>query len=280
MGKIFTLSILFNICSFSVIAQSKKDQIATLTYQLDSLKQVIEKEGRITKNKEEKIEGQITDFNKKLLEVQQELTKAKLESVDCKNKKLALEKELALNTNYVLVLKQRLDQLTKDSSQSAPRNSNDFATFIKFFISTVYSGRNFDSLFCFDSPEIKTFINNKVGFGRFYSAGIYCKLYNYEEGGKLYNYEEGEGNGLGYHPIYIENCKKQPNTSKLPFFNNKKPEGGYCEEATSPDGIYCNQVVNLPEDWDVDLNIRIPPPLILKNLNKKRVYIQYKKYVI
>lgn len=50
------------------------------------------------------------------------------------------------------------------------------------------------------------------------------------------------------------------------FIHSISLRGGFCDEASTPDGIYYKQVNNLPEDWDMETGESIPPPRKLKYL--------------
>ena len=68
--------------------------------------------------------------------------------------------------------------------------------------------------------------------------------------------------------------------SKLSFYENKDPSGGFCEDASSPNGIYYKQIYDLPKDYD-PIEIRdIPAPYYLRNLKKMEVNIQFNYYVV
>jgi hypothetical protein len=127
----------------------------------------------------------------------------------------------------------------------------------------TFSGVNFDSLVHVSSPIFTKFIETKsLGFGRFdNSGGMICYLYT--------------DNGFNY--LF---GLKQPNISKLKFFQNRKNNGGFCEEAISPDGIYFEQVNELPKETDPESLAEIPTPHKYKNLSKIKVQIQYDKWII
>ena len=146
-----------------------------------------------------------------------------------------------------------------ENSLNQLRNSSDFKTFINYFLLNVYSEKNFDSLLYVSSPRIMDFVNEEIGVERFWNLGVDCGLFSFDE-------ETMEG-------------EIKPSTSDLSFFNNREPVGGFCDPATSPDGIYYKQVSNLPQAWDGAREVSIPPPLILKKLNKKVVHIQSGEWI-
>ena len=64
------------------------------------------------------------------------------------------------------------------------------------------------------------------------------------------------------------------------FMKTKTLSGGFCEEASSPDGIYYKQIYDLPKDYD-PIEIRdIPAPYDLRNLKKMEVNIQFNYWVV
>ena len=155
---------------------------------------------------------------------------------------------------------------TTDSSEVVMknnlRNSEDFEIFINHFLSTVYSEKSFDSLVYVYSPLIKDYTSKSMGFGRFWNMGTFCILYQSE--------------GYGYNNC---NSNKQPNTATLKLIKNKMPEGGFCEEATTPDGIYYLEVKDLPNEWDIEKGKPIKTPQKFDNLQKMKVVILFKKWI-
>ena len=118
-----------------------------------------------------------------------------------------------------------------------------------------------DSLISISSPRILDFVEPSIGFGRFWNIGAACNLYN--KG----NYE--------YYDFPV-----QPDVADLPLFKNQDPQGGFCDEASTPDGIYYKQVYDLPEDWDDETGESIPSPRKLKYMNKIMVQVQYNYWVV
>ncbi|KOY85653.1 hypothetical protein AD998_05355 [bacterium 336/3] len=140
-----------------------------------------------------------------------------------------------------------------------------FEAFLKEFLSKTYSEKKFDSLFYVSSPIVMNFTDKKLGFGRFWNMGVYCNLY---KSGSF---------GYSFHDSYFGEI--QPNIVKLRVFANEEPTNGFCEEATSPDGIYYQTVEDFPQDWDMEKSKPIPTSAKLKKLNKKVVYIQTEKWI-
>jgi len=174
------------------------------------------------------------------------------------------------SSNEITIGKQtsKADNLNGNIESDPERNSSDFKLFIAYFFKQTFSGKNFDSLVYVSSPLITQFIDTKfIGFGRFWNMGTYCNLY-VNDNNFGYNFYEGYFGEI------------QPDISRLKYFSNKAPEGGSCEEATSPDGIYYSQVSELPEDYDMENDKAVPTPTKYKNLKKMIVHIQYKKMII
>jgi hypothetical protein len=96
---IISFIVLLQIISYSVIAQSKKEQIFNLNYQLDSLKQLLQ----IEQIKNREIEAQLISFNKNLNELLRELmiTKRSLAKED--SLKFVFENELRNVTKKLLL---------------------------------------------------------------------------------------------------------------------------------------------------------------------------------
>lgn len=164
------------------------------------------------------------------------------------NESITINKE---SSNEITIGKQtaKAENLNGNIETDTERNSSDFKLFIAYFLGKTFSGKNFDSLVYSSSPEFLELIDVKiVGFGRFWNQGVYCNLFVNNNFG--YNFYEGYFGEI------------QPDISRLKYFSNKAPEGGFCEEATSPDGIYYSQVSELPEDisMDVENDKAVPAP--------------------
>lgn len=83
------------IIACSAFSQSKKQQIETLTFQMDSLQRVISKERGITKEKLNELEEDISILRQEMVGVQKELTQTKIALLDkekaSKNKQLVFD---------------------------------------------------------------------------------------------------------------------------------------------------------------------------------------------
>ena len=296
--------LLLQIISYSAIAQSKKEQISILNYQLDSLKQNV-LNGQI---RSRELETQLSSVNKNLNEILRELTVTKkllVKEDSLKNifenelksvtKKLLLSEEKSIQMNSIInSSKVEIDELKKELTErdslisiyekkslldketkllltenqdSSLRNSNDFSIFLKYFISKVYSEKNFDSLVYNESVILRTFINTKLGILRCVAPGIYNYLYGKTD---LFNY--------GYHFSEGYNGEVEPNISNFLIYSNVLPKGGFCDEATSPDGIYYNQVFETPSYYDA-FGKRLSSSAKYKNFNKKIVHILKEKFI-
>jgi hypothetical protein len=305
--------LLLQIISYSAIAQSKKEQISILNYQLDSLKQNVEigqtkirefeaqlisvnknlnellRELMITKRslaKEDSLkvifENELKSVTKKLLlseekslQMNNAISSYKIEIDDLKNeltKRDSLisiyEKQSILDKDSILLLNTSIANLKNENQDSSLRNSNDFSIFLKYFISKVYSEKNFDSLVYHESVILRTFINTKLGIFRTFNPGIYRTLYGKNDD---WNY------GYNFHEGY--NGEIEPNISNFLIYSNKLPEGGFCDEATSPDGIYYNQVFETPTYDDAMNGKSYSTTAKYKNFNKKIVVILKDKFI-
>lgn len=309
---IISFILLLQIIFCSAIAQSKKEQISILNYQLDSLKQNVE----IGQTKIREFEAQLISVNKNLNELLRELmiTKKSLAKEDSLKtvfenglmsvtKKLLLSEEKSLQMNNalssykveiddlkneltkrdslisiyekkslldkdsILLLNTSIANLKNENQDSSLRNSNDFSIFLKYFISKVYSEKNFDSLVYHESVILRTFINSKLGILRCHAPGIYNYLYGKND---IYNY------GYNFYEGY--NGEVEPNISNFLIYSNVLPKGGFCDEATSPDGIYYNQVFETPSYYDA-FGKRLSSSAKYKNFNKKIVHILKEKFI-
>ena len=310
----FVISFIFllQLISYSSAAQSKKEQISILNYQLDSLKQNVQ----IGQTKIREFEAQLISVNKNLNDLLRELmitkrllakedslktffaselknvtkklllseekgiqmnsiiNSSKVEIDDLKkelNKRDSLigifEKQSLLDKDSILLLNTSISNLKNENQDSSLRNSNDFSIFLKYFISKVYSEKNFDSLVYHESVILRTFINSKLGILRCHAPGIYNYLYGKND---FQNY--------GYNFFEGYNGEVEPNISNFLIYSNKLPNGGFCDEATSPDGIYYNQVFETPLYYDAD-GKRLSTSAKYKSFNKKIVHILKDKYI-
>jgi hypothetical protein len=55
--------------------------------------------------------------------------------------------------------------------------------FLKKFLEDVYSGKDFNRMVSTSSPLLQEYIDEELGFGRLWSAGIYCNLYTLDNYG-------------------------------------------------------------------------------------------------
>ena len=258
---IISFILLLQIIFCSAIAQSKKEQISILNYQLDSLKQNVE----IGQTKIREFEAQLISVNKNLNELLRELmiTKKSLAKEDSLKtvfenglmsvtKKLLLSEEKSLQMNNalssykveiddlkneltkrdslisiyekkslldkdsILLLNTSIANLKNENQDSSLRNSNDFSIFLKYFISKVYSEKNFDSLVYHESVILRTFINSKLGILRCHAPGIYNYLYGKND---IYNY------GYNFYEGY--NGEVEPNIINFLIYSNVLPKGGF-----------------------------------------------------
>ena len=154
--------------------------------------------------------------------------------------------------------------LTTNRKFNSQEANPAFENFLTNFLAQTFSGKKFDRLVSVSSPLILKFTDAKnLGFGRFWNMGIYCSLY--DTGTFGYDLSAGE---------------EMPRIGNLKYFPDRNPEGGFCEESTSPDGIYYKLATELPEDYDIENDRTIPTPTKLNNLHKMRVNIQFDLWVI
>ena len=105
----FTISIilLLQIISYSSVAQSKKEQISILNYQLDSLKQLVE----IGQIKTRELETQLSSVNKNLNEILRELSGTKKLLVKEDSLKTVFENELKSVTKKLMLSEEKSIQI-------------------------------------------------------------------------------------------------------------------------------------------------------------------------
>lgn len=254
----------FSICIAN--AQSKKEQIQNLTISLDSLNQVVSNERQIFKQEAQSKDAEISSQKNQIDQLNLRNDSLSTQLNEIKEEKLILSQEFSTLRKRVDSLKQQITELTNNNSTNSFRNSSNFEHFLYYFLSTVYSKKNIDSLIYVSSPIILDLIDPKIGFGRFWNLGVACNLYN--------------SDGFGYHFYEGYFGETEPEIVNLSFFKNQKPEGGFCDEASSPNGVYYSQVNDLPEDWDMEKGESIPPPLKLKYLKKFVVQVQYDNWIV
>jgi hypothetical protein len=253
----------FSICIAN--AQSKKEQIQNLTISLDSLNQVVSNERQIFKQEAQSKDAEISSQKNQIDQLNLRNDSLSTQLNEIKEEKLILSQEFSTLRKRVDSLKQQITELTNNNSTNSFRNSSNFEHFLYYFLSTVYSKKNIDSLIYVSSPIILDLIDPNIGFGRFWNVGAPCNLYN--------------SDGFGYHFYEGYFGETAPEIVNLSFFKNQKPEGGFCDEASSPNGVYYSQVNDLPEDWDMEKGESIPPPLKLKYLKKFVVQVQYDNWI-
>jgi len=262
------LAFLMLLLSHSVFSQSKKEQIETLIFQKDSLSSVLEKERQLNSNQVKQLEAKISKINsdvalfqKELLKSKYEYAQFKIELADINEKILEYKLDHDLRVDTILSLRNELHQI----------KSSNFETFLPYFLNEVFFGKDFDSLFNADSPILTKFIDPvNLGSGIFINPGIYCALIEKEVQDNIDDWHgRNYSNGI------------QPNLAGSRYFPNRLPEGGFCDEASTPDGIYYTEIDELPSSDNPDgYPSKFPPPTKFKPLKKMLVKIQHEKYVI
>jgi hypothetical protein len=242
----------FTLCIAN--AQNKKEQIENLTISLDSLNQVVFNERQIFKQETQSKNAEISSQKNQIDQLNLRNDSLSNQLNEIKEEKLILSQEFSALRMRVDSLKQKITELTNNNSTNSFRNSSNFEHFLYYFLSTVYSKKNIDSLIYVSSPIILDLIDPNIGFGRLWNVGAYCNLHGYD-----------------FHEGYFG--ETAPQIVNLSFFKNQKPEGGFCDEASSPNGVYYSQVNDLPEYWEME------PPLKLKYLKKIVVQVQYDNWI-
>mgnify|MGYP006080203751 CR=1 FL=1 len=148
------------------------------------------------------------------------------------------------------------------------RKSSNFSLFLETFIDDCYSNQNFDSLVYYDDTIVTNYIDFNLGFGRFYNQGIFCDLY------------QGEGFGYVFYEGYFG--ETNPDMSGLIIFPEKEPEGGFCEEAISKDGIYYSSVYEFPTGitFNNDYPVKEEQNPKYRSLEKIKVEIQFEYNIL
>ena len=283
MMKMF-LCIVLVIITHIANAQSKKEQIESLTISLDSLSQVINSERsnfNVTKDSlnqfieksQQNFDLEIAKSNAKINDLISELNKLtsindsiNIDLNNVNEEKIILNQEISTISKSVDSLKQQILELGNNTSINSFRNSSKFENFLFYFFSNIYSKKNIDSLIYVSSPTILNLIDKNIGFGRFWNMGASCSLFS------------SDGFGYNFYENYFG--ETEPEILNLSFLKNQKPKGGFCEEASSPNGIYYSQVDKLPEDWDMEKGESIPTPQKLKYLKKFVVEVQYDSWIV
>jgi uncharacterized coiled-coil protein SlyX len=266
MKKVFILVILFS--NIVTLAQSKKERIITLENRIDSFRLALSNETQTKLSNEKRDALKIIDLNNEIsarnIEIKDLKTKVQelnTQLVKHQTEIAGLKKQLSLVSDSVDNLKYQIEESNRLMAIANLRNSREFEIFLNHFLLTTYSKKNIDSLIYVSSPLIQNFISEEFGFGRFWNIGAACNLYDSDK--------------FGYHFYDGYFGETEPEISNLSYFANQYPEGGFCIEATSPNGIYYKQVTDLPTDWDMMTGKAIPPPLMLNPLKKMAVNVQH-----
>lgn len=114
MKKSLTLLISL-IIVYSAFSQSKKEQIETLTFKVDSLQQLIFNERTINKVRVNELDEDISKLRKEMVGVQKELTQAKIALLEqekaSKNKQLAFDERERNLLDSISFFKKEMDSL-------------------------------------------------------------------------------------------------------------------------------------------------------------------------
>lgn len=151
----------------------------------------------------------------------------------------------------------------KSNFKNGKSISDDFKSFLNDFLQTSFYGKNTDSLLRYKSPIIYKYIHKEIGFTRYHNPGITCVPQEYDK----YNY-------------YSKNYPKLD----LSFFNDKKPEDGFCEESNSKDGVYYYGIEKLPDypvfSKDDYIMKSIPLQKKYRDTPIKAIVVLYDKWII
>jgi hypothetical protein len=179
---------------------------------------------------------------------------------------------IASDEKMVLVAQDSLNFFRKKISENKQlskfRDSKSFETFLNYFLLTTYSEKNIDSLIYVSSSKIMQFTNRDIPLGRFYNLGAECNLYS-----------EKEQFGFDFYDSYYGDVS--PNVLGLTFFRGKEPNGGFCDEASTPNGIYFRQINDLPiyDSEMISSNKNYSIRNHLKDSFKVVVQIQFNYYI-
>jgi len=151
---------------------------------------------------------------------------------------------------------------TTDTVIADNRNNPDFKVFLPTFLSECYFQHNIDSLVYSNSPVVTKFIHKELGIERYYNPGTFCVRFDKENG---YGYiVPANGNWGGSNKIQLSN------------YYTTEPVDGFCEESSSPDGIYYTSVKEFPPVPDPETGKLTPTTL----LNDKGVWSKMKVIIL
>lgn len=148
--------------------------------------------------------------------------------------------------------------------KNGSRNAGNFEEFLNYFLTSCYWGKNTDSLIYSSAPIIKQFIHKGIGFGRYWNPGTFLRLY------KTGNYG------------YTSNGSINPKMINPKYFKEKLPKDGFCEESSSPAGVYYKTVNKFPKFMDAnkDKMTAVKLPKKYSNLPKMLVNVLYGKMIV
>jgi len=148
--------------------------------------------------------------------------------------------------------------------KSGNRNAGNFEEFLNYFLTSCYWGKNTDSLIYSSAPIIKQFVHKYIGFGRYWNPGTFLCLYKTDKYG------------------YTTNGSTNPKMKNPKYFKEKLPKDGFCEESSSPAGIYYKTVTKFPKFWDPNKEKMAAAKLPKKYMNspKMLVNILYEKMIV
>jgi hypothetical protein len=150
------------------------------------------------------------------------------------------------------------------NTKNINRSAGNFEEFLHYFLTSCFWGKNTDSLTYSSAPIIKQFIHKDIGFGRYWNPGTFLYLYRNDNYG------------------YTSNGSVNPKMKNTKYFKEKLPKDGFCEESSSPDGIYYKTVTKFPKYWDPNKEkiaaVKLPKKYI--NSPKMLVNVLYKKMIV
>ncbi|MBW1295549.1 hypothetical protein [Aquimarina litoralis] len=137
---------------------------------------------------------------------------------------------------------------------------HNFEPFLKYFMNTTFFGEYINNLIRDKSPKVTRFVKKDIGVHRLFNPGSACVLCD--------NFE-------GYIPIF-------PKVDPLTLYENRSPEGGFCEESKDADGVYYIKVDKLPTYADVvnGTSKQIYIPANYRNNMKIKVDVLKEKHII